>query len=199
MSYFIGSFPTAYLIARAKGKNIFEVGSGNMGGTNVMRAVGPLWGWFVIAFDGVKGAIAIVLARLIMPNDQSTATILAGLLCIAGHNWSLFVWLITGTLRGGKGAATTYGTLWLIAPFTTVAGFLAIIIVILLTTRYMSLAVLVAFSAATVWMFILTYQNIVPLIYAIYVLIISIILFVRFQENIQRLLTGTERRLGEGR
>jgi glycerol-3-phosphate acyltransferase PlsY len=107
------------------------------------------------------------------------------------------VWRITGTLRGGKGAATTYGTLWLVAPFTTVAGFLAIIILILLATRYMSLAVLVAFTAATIWMFVLASQNVVPLVYAFYVLAISLIVFIRFQENIQRLLAGKERRLGE--
>ncbi|MBN8638557.1 MAG: glycerol-3-phosphate acyltransferase, partial [Anaerolineae bacterium] len=79
ISYLLGSLPTAYIITRINGKNIFEVGSGNMGGTNVIRALGIWWGLLVIAVDTSKGGIAIMLARLIMPQNEILATVIAGL------------------------------------------------------------------------------------------------------------------------
>ncbi|MBK8034174.1 MAG: glycerol-3-phosphate acyltransferase [Chloroflexi bacterium] len=197
ISYLLGSLPTAYIITRINGKNIFEVGSGNMGGTNVIRALGIWWGLLVIAVDTSKGGIAIVLARLIMPQNEILATVIAGLVSIVGHNWSLFAWIITGILRGGKGAATAFGTLLFIMPFQVIAGFLGIIGLILLLTRYMSLAVLIAFSVATVWVMMLIYQHLLPPEYGLYVGLIVVMVFLKFRGNIQRLLDGTERRLGE--
>lgn len=197
ISYLLGSLPTAYIITRINGKNIFEVGSGNMGGTNVIRALGIWWGLLVIAVDTSKGGIAIMLARLIMPQNEILATVIAGLVSIIGHNWSLFAWIITGILRGGKGAATAFGTLLFIMPFQVIAGFLGIIGLILLLTRYMSLAVLIAFSVATVWVMMLIYQHLLPPEYGLYIGLIVVMVFLKFRGNIQRLLDGTERRLGE--
>lgn len=197
LSYLIGSIPTAYIVARLKGKNIFEVGSGNMGGTNVMRALGTGWGMLVVAVDSSKGGVAILLARLLMPQNEPLATVIAGLVAIIGHNWSLFAWIITGILRGGKGAATAFGTLVLIAPLQVIAGFLGVVGVILLLTRYMSLAVLIAFSVATVWVMMLIYQQLLPPEYGVYIGVLVALIFLRFRGNIQRLLDGNERRFGE--
>jgi glycerol-3-phosphate acyltransferase PlsY len=197
LSYLLGSIPTAYLIARLKGKNIFEVGSGNMGGTNVMRALGAWLGWLVIIIDSAKGGIAILLARALMPQNEPLATVIAGLVAIVGHNWSLFAWIVTGILRGGKGAATAFGTLVLIAPLQVIAAFLGVAGLILLLTRYMSLAVLIAFSVATIWVLTLIYQQMLPPVYGVYIGVIVVMIFLRFRGNIQRLLDGKERRLGD--
>ena len=197
ISYLLGSIPTAYVITRINGKNIFEVGSGNMGGTNVIRALGFWWGLLVIIVDTSKGGIAITLARLIMPQNEILATVIAGLVAIIGHNWSLFAWVITGILRGGKGAATAFGTLLFIMPFQVIAGFLGVAGLILMLTRYMSLAVLIAFSVATVWVMMLIYQQMLPPEYGVYISLMVVMVFLKFRGNIQRLLDGTERRLGE--
>src|SRR5512147_1327311 len=105
IGYLLGSVPTAYLIARQKGVNIFEVGSGNMGATNVIRSLGFWWGILVWFFDSLKGIIAILLSNLIMQDNHAAATAISATVAVVGHNWSLFAALVTGTLRGGKGAA----------------------------------------------------------------------------------------------
>src|SRR5688572_1881438 len=104
-SYLLGSIPTAYLVGKLNRVNIFEVGSGNMGGTNVARALGCGWGIAVLLLDSLKGIVAILLARQIMPDNTAAATVIAALAVVIGHNWSFFVVFITGALRGGKGAA----------------------------------------------------------------------------------------------
>ena len=198
VSYFLGSIPTAYLIVKARRNvNIFEEGSGNMGGTNVMRALGPVWGVFVALVDMAKGIVAILIARAILPSNEPLSTALGGFVAIIGHNWSLFAWLVTGILRGGKGGATAFGTLIVIAPLQVIAGFLGVAGLILLLTRYMSLAVLIAFSVATVWVLMLIYQQLLPPEYGIYIGLMFALIFVRFRGNIQRLLDGKERRLGD--
>ena len=118
VSYLLGSIPTAYLVGRLRHVNIFEIGSGNMGATNVIRATGGHW----------LGHSGLVLRqqqrhsgdadrrKLLLPENAVAASVLAAIVAIIGHNWSLFATLLTGTIRGGKGAATAFGTLLLIMP-----------------------------------------------------------------------------------
>lgn len=196
-SYLLGSFPTAYLIARYKRVDIFDVGSGNMGATNVSRAIGLKWGLLVWFLDSAKGVIAVAIAWRIMPDNRPAATTIAGLVAIVGHNWSLFATMITGKLRGGKGAATAFGTLLMVAPLQTLVIGFAISSVIVFFTRYMSLGVLFMFTLSMVWIAILSFQRQLPTEFFYYASIMWGMLVVRFRENIQRLLSGTERRLGE--
>jgi len=196
-SYCLGSFPTAYLVARLRRINIFEVGSGNMGATNIIRAMGLVWGLFVWFIDSAKAVIAILLAVQIMPENPALATVIAALCAIIGHNWSLFVGLITGTIRGGKGAATAFGTLIMIVPLHVIAAMLVLGGVIIALTRYVSLAVLTMFALAIGWMIILVGQRAIPWEYLLYSLMLLVLIIYRFRENIQRLIAGTERRLGE--
>jgi glycerol-3-phosphate acyltransferase PlsY len=197
ISYLLGSLPTAYIVARQKGVNIFEVGSGNMGATNVIRALGLWWGVLVWLFDSLKGVFAILIARLIWSENTFAAAAVAAIVAIIGHNWSLFATMVTGTLRGGKGAACAFGTMLLIAPLqvivvmTVVGGFIVAL------TRYVSLAVLVMFGLGTAWMIILFTQHQIHLEYMFYSVALASLLLIRFRENIQRLLQGTERRLGD--
>jgi len=197
-SYLLGSIPTAYLIARTKGVNIFEVGSGNMGATNVMRALGFGWGILVWACDSFKGIIAIFLATLLLPDNVATATAIAATVAVIGHNWSLFALLFTGTLRGGKGAAIWFGTMLVMAPFQVIAGMCLLGGFIIASTRYVSLAVLGMFALSTLWVIVLIGQSEMRMEYMFYFLTVTAMILYRFRENIQRLLAGTERRLGEG-
>ncbi len=197
VSYLLGSLPTAYLIGRLKRVNIFEVGSGNMGSTNVARAMGCGYGIIVALGDIFKGIAAIVIARSILPDNLILATVLSAIVVIVGHNWSLFVALITGTLRGGKGAATAFGTMLMIAPFQVIAVVCLVGALLVALTRYVSLGVLGMLTIAVLWMMILVGQHTLSWEYAIYTLFVAAIMLWRFRSNIQRLLAGTERRLGE--
>jgi glycerol-3-phosphate acyltransferase PlsY len=195
-SYLLGAIPTAYLIGRMRNINIFEVGSGNMGATNITRSMGLGWGLLVWFFDSVKGILAIVLSIALLPQNPYLATTVAALASVIGHNWSVFAALVTGTLRGGKGAATAFGTLLWVAPLQAVVG-VAIAITIVVFTRYVSLGVLVMFALATAWMLVLAAQGGVPAIYSLYAIAIAILIVIRFRENIERLMSGTERKLGQ--
>ena len=196
VSYLLGATPTAYLIALANGINIFRVGSGNMGATNVSRACGFGWGVLVWLLDSTKGIVAILLARAIMFDNVATATTIAAVMAIVGHNWSIFATLLTGKLRGGKGASIAFGTLLIIAPYIVI-GISLVGGAIIALTRYVSLAVLVMFSISTLWMFILVEQKQMAPEYLVYSLCVAALIAYRFRENIHALVTGTERRLGE--
>jgi glycerol-3-phosphate acyltransferase PlsY len=200
MAYLIGSIPTAYYVGRINGIDIFSTGSGNMGTTNVIRSLGVKWGVLVFAIDALKGVLAVALAWL-LPGDALSNGVLAAIGAVVGHNWSLIATQITGTIRGGKGAATATGT-WLImmSPWpqiivVTIAVWGAVVIM----TRYMSLGVLVAFGVATIWVLILIGQNNtgIPYYYNWYTLGLCSLVYYRHRENIFRLLQGRERKLGE--
>ena len=198
ISYLLGSFPTAYLVGRLRNVNIFEIGSGNMGATNVIRATGGIgWGLLVWFFDSTKGIIAMLIAAHIIPSNAAAASVLAAIVAIVGHNWSLFATLVTGTLRGGKGAATAFGTLFLIVPLHVIAAMLVLCGFIIALTRYVSLGVLMMFGLAVIWILVLISEHVIPAEYILYTLAITSLILIRFRENIQRILAGTERRLGE--
>ncbi len=196
LGYIIGSFPTAYLIARAKGVNIFTVGSGNMGANNVARACGWQYGGLVWVLDGAKGVVAIVVARLLLPDHQALASMLGAISVVTGHNWSLVATLITGSLRGGKGAATASGTLLLLLPTLVVALALAVGTLIVLLTRYVSLGVLTALGVATLGFIALVILGAFDPVYLLY-MIVTWMVFFQHRSNIIRLVTGKERRFGE--
>lgn len=200
VSYILGAIPVAYIIARLKSVNIFEVGSGNMGTTNVIRAVGPRLGILVLALDLLKGMSGIWLARLVIwPAHPDAATVIAAISIIIGHNWSIFARIITGKLRGGKGAASTLGTFVLIAPWYLTLIIVVAGLAVLARTRYMSLAVLVMLGIAAPSLIVMSLWPGDPLapVHLIYTLSLSGLMLYRFRENIQRLIEGNERRVGE--
>ncbi len=203
VAYLIGAFPTAYLAGRLNGINIFDIGSGNMGTTNAIRALGPVWGILVWTVDITKGVLAVWVAMYMLPNGW--AQVCGALAAIAGHNWSIFAALLTGRLRGGKGAATWMGTFLMMAPAPVIVlvGLLFILIVVL--TRYVSLGVLISVAAGALSLAVLAFSRIEVLLglvetsdlYVLYGVFATLMIFYRHRDNIQRLLSGTERRLGE--
>lgn len=206
ISYLLGSLPTGYLIGRLKNVNIFEVGSGNMGATNVIRAMGMGWGLSVWFFDSLKGIVAILIAQQIINESKAAATTIAALVAIVGHNWSLFATLLTATihngkiratLRGGKGAATAFGTMLLIAPWHVIVAMTVVGGLIVALTRYVSLAVLGMFALSIGWIVVLVTRHEMEHEFLYYSVILALLILIRFRENIQRLAAGRERRLGE--
>lgn len=206
LSYLIGSLPTAYLVGKMKNVNIFEVGSGNMGGTNVARAMGNGWAIFTGLTDVAKGIFAVWLARDVLLTDQiGVATTVSATCVIVGHNWSLFATLLTASVqngrihlifKGGKGAATAFGTMLMIQPFQILVAAI-VAVAIIARTRYVSLGVLIGFMIANIWLIVLVGTNWQQPVILLYVVALSLMLIVRFRENIYRLRMGTERRLGE--
>ena len=160
ISYLLGSIPTGYLVGRLRNVNIFEVGSGNMGATNIVRATGGIgWGALVWFFDSTKGMIAMLIAARLMPENTVTAMVLGAIVAVIGHNWSLFATIITGTIRGGKGAATAFGTLFLFVPLQLIAVMLLLCGFIIALTRYVSLGVLMMFAVAAIWILVMVSQH----------------------------------------
>ncbi|MCL4877799.1 MAG: glycerol-3-phosphate acyltransferase [Anaerolineae bacterium] len=197
LSYVIGSFPTAYIVGRLNGFNIFNVGSGNMGTTNVLRALGLGWGAVVFLVDISKGILAVWLARQIAPgNSQASASAISAVAVVTGHNWSFIASLISGSIRGGKGAATAGGTWLIIMPAFVMAIPLVIMALIIATTRYMSLGVLVSTFVGGLILLGLVLTHQMDPAYLLYALV-GLMVFYRHRDNIKRLLAGNERRLGE--
>ena len=205
-SYLIGSFPTAYFVGKARNVNIFEVGSGSMGGTNVARAVGKGWAILTGLADVMKGVFAVWLARdLILPEQIGVATSVSATCVVVGHNWSLFATLLTASIkegrlrlivRGGKGAATAFGAMLMIQPFQILVA-AAIAGAVIARTRYVSLGVLIGFAVANLWLILLVGAEVQKPILLLYAIALTVMIPLRHRGNVQRLLAGTERRLGE--
>src|SRR5713226_2896418 len=146
-AYLLGSVPTGYLVARARGIDIRTVGSGNIGATNVFRYLGKPAGIFVLLADALKGLLAvIVLSKLIggwfYPNadvlEREWFEICAGASAILGHNYTCWLYF-----KGGKGIATSAGVLAALVPGPLLI-ILGIWILVFALTRYVSLASLAA-------------------------------------------------------
>lgn len=197
ITYLIGSIPTAYLVGRLNGINIFDIGSGNMGANNTARALGIQWGVLVWLLDGLKGIIALIIARWIAPSEHHQAAMIMGAVgVVLGHNWSIFATLMTGHIRGGKGAATASGTWVLLVPPLLIAMVLVVWAIVVFLTRYMSLAVLTAVAMASLYISFYAVLDKGDPIHLAY-LAVMFMIFYRHRTNIRAILEGTERRFGE--
>ena len=191
-SYLIGSIPSGLVVGRLKGIDVREYGSGNIGTTNVLRTLGARYGAIVLIADVFKGVIAVLLARYII--ETPTGEIAAGFAVVAGHDWSLFL-----KFKGGRGVATSLGALFPMAmpgPLTGVIG-LAVFIFITALTRYVSLGSLVGSVSAVVVMAVYTGLDRVPWQYLVYIVVAVALIIYQHRDNITRLLSGTESKLGQ--
>ncbi|MGB9880028.1 MAG: glycerol-3-phosphate 1-O-acyltransferase PlsY [Anaerolineae bacterium] len=188
MGYLVGSFPTGYLIARLwKGIDPRQHGSGRTGGTNILRAAGKGPAFFTIVGDFAKGALAVLLARMLV--GTSSAAVVAGLAAVLGHNRSIFL-----RFRGGAGSMTNAGVVFVLAPhvlpFMAVAGVVAAFL-----SRMASVTSIVAAVTMLVALVVSFWLSLSPAIYVLYgVLACALILF-ELRPNIQRLCKGSERRV----
>jgi glycerol-3-phosphate acyltransferase PlsY len=202
-AYLLGSIPTGYLVARARGIDIRSVGSGNIGATNAFRVLGKPAGLLVLIVDALKGFAAVALTAYSYPqlcklapgvfardglpdaDLQEVLAIVAGIAAILGHNFTC--WL---HFKGGKGIATTAGAYIALAP-VTVGIALAAWSLLFLFTRYVSVASIGAAIAlpTAVW---LTEDS---MLLSIVTTGLGVLAIYKHKGNIQRLLAGTEHRI----
>lgn len=194
VAYLLGSIPFGYLLVRTfRHEDIRATGSGNIGATNVARSGAKGLGILTLVLDVLKGFVAVVIAQHIaerygFPTGYDIAAA-AALAAVVGHCFP--VWL---GFRGGKGVATALGVFLALVPLTTVLYILGIFLVIVLVTKYVSLASIV--GAALFPVFALPHPpNRSPILVACYILIPLIIIF-KHSQNIRRLIAGTEHRFG---
>ena len=196
-AYLLGSIPTGYLVARARGVDIRQAGSGNIGATNAFRVLGKPAGIVVLGTDALKGFLACKVVSSLahsflsppyqqMPESRETLAIVAGIAAILGHNYTC--WL---KFKGGKGIATTGGVLLALMPYALLT-IMIVWIVVTITTRYVSLGSLAAsitlpFAA---WAFAGSRRLIGV------AMIMMILAVYKHKGNIRRLLNGTENRFG---
>jgi glycerol-3-phosphate acyltransferase PlsY len=191
LGYLLGAIPFGYIAGKLfGGVDVRDHGSGSIGMTNVMRTVSPPVAILVLALDMGKGAGAVVLAMFIA--DAPLVETLTGIAVIVGHSWSVFI-----GFSGGKGTATGWGALFALSP---IAGIVASVIGVGLValTRYVSLGSMVAATLGAVTLAVIALVNdTVPLEYALYGAVGAPIILFKHRDNIQRLIKGDERKLGQ--
>jgi glycerol-3-phosphate acyltransferase PlsY len=183
-AYLLGSVPFSYIVARRKGIDVRRVGSGNVGATNVMRNVSVAAGIIAFILDAAKGAVAVLLARLVEPSGPLPT--LAGVLAVLGHMYP--VWL---RFRGGKGVATGAGAFLPLAPMATV-GALTVFALALAVTRYVSLSSILG----TATLAVLAFLGGSPPVVARAAAGMAVLITWKHRANLQRIARGTENRLG---
>ena len=187
--YLIGSVPAGYLWVKVfTGQDVRKVGSGRTGGTNVLRAAGRSAFILTVLSDIAKGFVAVLLIWWWFGDP---AHLVAGIGALVGNNWSLF---LMG--RGGAGVMTTTGTLLAISPLVTLI-FIPLPLTLLVATRIASVASLTAAVLGPLWFALMVYLGYEHWSRLIYLLIAGLLLIAVHAPNIQRLRSGTERRMGE--
>lgn len=201
-SYLLGSIPFGVIIAKAKGKDLRSIGSGNIGATNVARALGRKWAYFCFVLDMLKGLTPMLVTRLLIDLPNPTPILLSlwllvGCASICGHIFPIYL-----KFKGGKGVATSLGVglgLW---PYYTICASLVFVIwvLVVLVSRYVSLASIIAsiaFPLILVLSIVLIpnwdFAHLWPLLMA--ATAIPLMVIIRHRENIKRLLAGTENKV----
>ena len=193
LSYLMGSLPFGVWAAKLlKGIDIQRIGSGNIGATNVTRVLGPGPGLAIFFLDAAKGAIGIMLARGFQPDLAMPVLILIGICAIMGHTFSIFL-----RFTGGKAVSTTVGVLFALHPL--VAGIAVLLMIpIIAIWRYVSLAAIIAAISLPFIAFFAAYPHAGDRQWMMGLcIVVAIVIPVRHRENIQRLRTGTESRVGQ--
>lgn len=190
VAYLIGSLPTGYAIARMRGVNVLKVGSGHTGATNVLRSSGAVCAALTVIADVLKGFAGVQAARALVPGVPWVWA-LAGVTAVLGHNRSVFL-----KFAGGVGTMTTLGATLAISP---TAALLAVIAgaVPMALTRYASLGSL---AMAVALPLILALGSMLwrwPLVWTVFGLGAGALSVWELRSNIQRLLRGEERKIGQ--
>jgi glycerol-3-phosphate acyltransferase PlsY len=203
-AYLLGSIPFGLLIAKAHGKDLRSIGSGNIGATNVSRALGRKWAYSCFVLDVLKGLIPMLVTMLIAEPDSVRTLWLwlaVGCSAILGHIFPIYL-----KFKGGKGVATSFGVALGLWPYYTMCVLLAaaVWVVVVLIWRYVSLASIAAsvtfplvFIAAVIFMPGWNFVSLWPVL--ITAVAIPIMVIIRHRENIKRLLAGTESKILKGK
>ena len=190
IGYLIGSIPFGLLAGKLVADvDVRDHGSGKIGMTNVLRTAGVWAAASVLLLDMGKAVAAVVIARLLF--DSRGVEAAAALAVLFGHNWPVFI-----GFRGGRGTASGWGGLLILSP---VAGIFASVLGVSLIalTRYVSLGSITAAALGSVMLVGLALLGHEPMVYSWYGIIGGTLIVVRHRDNIQRLLKGTERKIGQ--
>jgi glycerol-3-phosphate acyltransferase PlsY len=192
VAYLAGSIPVGVLVARLSGGvDPRTIGSGRTGGTNALRALGRKWAVVVVVGDLLKGAVPVLLARII--TGEPLVEVLCGAAAVAGAIWSVFV-----GFRSGRGVGTGVGTMLVIQPVAVLLATPVFVAVILLT-RYVSLGSLIGSAAMfPAMLLVLLVVPETPLPYVLYTAVGAALIWMAHADNIDRLLHGTERKFDLG-
>ncbi len=186
LAYLIGSIPTGYLIVKIKtGKDIREVGSGSTGATNVKRVLGKKWFFIVMILDAIKGALPVILAKILTDDIYGINAVLASIFVIIGHSKPIFL-----QFRGGKSVASGVGT---ILALNWMVGLIIALVwgVVTYISKYVSLGSIVALAISPILMYY--FKN--PIGYVIYCAIAMIYIIYLHRQNIVRLIKGEENKV----
>jgi len=183
VAYLLGSVPFGIVIARIFGLgDLRQIGSGNIGATNVLRTGNKLAAFLTLVLDAGKGGIAVLIARALFAEDAAQ---IAGVAAFLGHCFPIYL-----RFKGGKGVATFLGTLLALfwpAGLAACATWLVIAVIF----RISSLSALVAAALAPVWLAVLGMPSAV-----VFGVGLAGLIFIRHHENMARLIKGEEPRIG---
>ena len=189
--YGLGSIPIGLIVGRvARGIDIRQYGSGKTGFTNVLRTVGARWGIVALIGDLAKGAVPVVIARLLA--DDPYVQAVAGLAAAVGHDWPVFA-----GFQGGRGVSTSFGAALAMSPIAA-AALLPVGIGLVAYTRIMSVLSVAMAPVLAVVFVVLAAVGFHSWAYAVYAVVAAVMVLALHRENIERLIAGTEPRLGEG-
>jgi glycerol-3-phosphate acyltransferase PlsY len=201
-AYLLGSIPVGYLLVRLfRHQDIRSFGSGNIGATNVLRSGGKGLGAATFLLDMLKGCSAVwlggFLGALLLPTAPlRTAQALAALFAVLGHMFP--VWL---RFRGGKGVATGFGVFLVAAPWAALAA-ISVFAIVLFLCRYVSLASILGAASFPVFAWFFARMNSTGLRPPVFVAVqcaVALLIIVKHHQNIRRLITGTEDRIGDAK
>jgi len=192
IAYLLGCFSTGITLSRAKGVDIRSKGSKNTGASNVLRVLGLKSGVVTFLGDFFKAAVACLIGGWILPGTvfgiANFGTMLAGLFAILGHNWPVFY-----GFKGGKGVACSSAVVFIVSPLW---GILAIVIAVavIAITRYISLGSMLLLGSYMVFMCIAHWGEWFTCLFTVALFALCVW---RHRANIQRLLNGTENKIGQ--
>ncbi len=183
LAYLLGAVPFGIVMARLFGLgDLRNIGSGNIGATNVLRTGNKLAAFLTVVLDAAKGGIAVLIARFTIGEDAAQ---LAGLCAFIGHIFPVYL-----GFKGGKGVATFLGTLTALAWPVGLAA-CATWLFVALTTRYSSLAALVAAALSPIWLILFDQGTLMVLAF-----VLTVLVYIRHTANLKRLKKGTEPKIG---
>ena len=197
LAYVLGSVPTAFILFKAnKGEDIRNMGSGNVGGTNVLRSAGPGLAFITIVLDILKGFIPILIVSLFFPSSY-ILYVITSISVLIGHVFPVFL-----KFKGGKGISTAGGMIiaTCVLPFSganlalrlaPAIIIVSLVLVIFFITRIMSLGSIIAAIITPIMFFIFRYDNFVIIAAVIW----TAIILIAHRENIKRLFNGEEKKI----
>lgn len=194
IGYLLGSLNTSIIVGKFYGTDIRKHGSGNAGMTNTLRTLGKTAAVLVIVGDVLKGVLAYIIGNLIVYTVTTSSSLsfigiggmLGGIAAIAGHNWPIYF-----GFKGGKGILTSFSVVMMMDWKLGLILF-GIFLVIVALTRYVSLGSIIACLAFPIGAYIKGNG----IVFVVFAAVLAVLAISRHNENIKRLLSGTERKIG---